>query len=131
MLLHSPIRDVYLCIQGFDSRLACRICNNTVQSRIRADGPSAHWERRRRGGKNVKGRKGSRKEAQGRKDKLERKTQKARKETTEKQTLADNDFSLTKRAQMWQRLVFICSEDNGSGLFHCSPTRSSCSAPCT
>lgn len=58
VLLHSPIRDVYLCIQGFDSRLACRICNNTVQSRIRADGPSAHWERRRRGGKNVKGRKG-------------------------------------------------------------------------
>lgn len=48
MLLHSPIRDVYLCIQGFDSRLACRICNNTVQSRIRADGPSAHRERRRR-----------------------------------------------------------------------------------
>lgn len=42
----------------------------------------------------MKGRKGSRKEAQGRKDKLERKTQKARKETTEKQTLADNDFSL-------------------------------------
>jgi len=39
VLLHSPIRDVYLCIQGFDSRLACRICNNTVQSRIRADGP--------------------------------------------------------------------------------------------
>lgn len=36
--LHSPIRDVYLCIQGFDSRLACRICNNTVHSRIRADG---------------------------------------------------------------------------------------------
>lgn len=31
-----------------------------------------------------KGRNGSRKEAQGRKDKLERKTQKARKETTEK-----------------------------------------------
>lgn len=47
MLLHSPIRDVYLCIQGFDSRLACRICNNTVQSSIRADGPSAHRERRR------------------------------------------------------------------------------------
>lgn len=47
VLLHSPIRDVYLCIQGFDSRLACRICNNTVQSRIRADGPSAHRERKR------------------------------------------------------------------------------------
>lgn len=57
MLLHSPIRDVYLCIQGFDSRLACRICNNTVQSRIRADGPSLRSEeverirRRREGGK--------------------------------------------------------------------------------
>lgn len=47
MLLHSPIRDVYLCIQGFDSRLACRICNNTVQSRIRADGRTVHQERRR------------------------------------------------------------------------------------
>lgn len=45
VLLHSPIRDVYLCIQGFDSRLACRICNNTVQSSIRADGLSAHRER--------------------------------------------------------------------------------------
>lgn len=44
MLLHSPIRDVYLCIQGFDSRLACRICNNTVQSRIRADGLSLRSE---------------------------------------------------------------------------------------
>jgi len=47
VLLHSPIRDVYLCIQGFDSRRACRICNNTVQSSIRADGPCAHRERRR------------------------------------------------------------------------------------
>lgn len=44
MLLHSPIRVVYLCIQGFDSRLACRICNNTVQSRIRADGLSLRSE---------------------------------------------------------------------------------------
>lgn len=44
MLLHSPIRDVYLCIQGFDSRLACRICNNTVQSSIRAEGLSVHRE---------------------------------------------------------------------------------------
>lgn len=90
MLLHSPIRDVYLCIQGFDSRLACRICNNTVQSRIRADGPSAHWERRRKRWKECerkKGRNGSRKEAKGRKDEPERKTQKARKETIEKQTL--------------------------------------------
>lgn len=48
MLLHSPIRDVYLCIQGFDSRLACRICNNTVQSSIRADGPSVGEDRRRK-----------------------------------------------------------------------------------
>lgn len=47
MLLHSPIRDVYLCIQGFDSRLACRICNNTVQSSIRADGLSVDREKRR------------------------------------------------------------------------------------
>lgn len=47
MLLHSPIRDVYLCIQGFDSRLACRICNNTVQSSIRADGLSVHREKMR------------------------------------------------------------------------------------
>lgn len=44
VLLHSPIRDVYLCIQGFDSRLACRICNNTVQSSIRAEGLSVHRE---------------------------------------------------------------------------------------
>lgn len=53
MLLHSPIRDVYLCIQGFDSRLACRICNNTVQSSIRADGPSAHRKGRGWEGENV------------------------------------------------------------------------------
>lgn len=48
VLLHSPIRDVYLCIQGFDSRLACRICNNTVQSRIRADGTHLPHRLRRR-----------------------------------------------------------------------------------
>lgn len=47
VLLHSPIRDVYLCIQGFDSRLACRICNNTVQSSIRADGLSVDKDSRR------------------------------------------------------------------------------------
>lgn len=89
MLLHSPIRDVYLCIQGFDSRLACRICNNTVQSSIRADGLSAHRERRRcrerdkerkKGGKEDREKRHRRgkKEVREKTSKRERETQKAR-----------------------------------------------------
>ncbi len=74
MLLHSPIRDVYLCIQGFDSRLACRICNNTVQSSIRADGPSAHRERRRwRECDKERKKRGQREEAQERKKEVREK----------------------------------------------------------
>lgn len=70
VLLHSPIRDVYLCIQGFDSRLACRICNNTVQSSIRADGLSVDKDSRRwrefdGGGKREKGERRQSEEAGG------------------------------------------------------------------
>ena len=42
VLLHSPIRVVYRCMQGLDSRLPCRICNNTVHSWVRAARPSGH-----------------------------------------------------------------------------------------